>query len=182
MADGCSSEDAARGVGASTAVEVRWFRECGRMFPSHLSPSASPRTGRDLSLAEREQIALLRTKRSRETAQKIARSVPTMSREPRSDAATGSAGFRYQAVQPFVEASRRIVQQSTHQWRRPHQPKGGDHEILHGGACAKYPGALLDVTLHPDLRQFAPQFRNRLLLHCLQRQRPAMVSTRSLHA
>ena len=63
IADGCSSEDAARRVGVSPVVGVRWFRECGGMPPSQLAPSAPPPTGRYLSLVEREQIALLRARR-----------------------------------------------------------------------------------------------------------------------
>ena len=57
IAAGCSSEEAARAAGVSSAVGVRWFRECGGMPPSHLSPSSPPTSGRYLSLAEREQIA-----------------------------------------------------------------------------------------------------------------------------
>src|SRR5665213_3225746 len=60
IADGDSCEVAAWKAGVSQAVGSRWFRESGGMPPSHLSPSAPPPTGRYLSLAEREQIALLR--------------------------------------------------------------------------------------------------------------------------
>ena len=63
IAEGCPSEVAARRSGVSSAVGVRWFRECGGMPPSQLALSAPPPTGRYLSLAEREQIALLRARR-----------------------------------------------------------------------------------------------------------------------
>ena len=48
------------GVGVSQPVGFRWFREAGGMPPSHLSRSSKPLSGRYLSFAEREEIALLR--------------------------------------------------------------------------------------------------------------------------
>ena len=60
IAAGLSSEDAAMGVGVSQPVGFRWFREAGGMPPSHLSRSSKPLSGRYLSFAEREEIALLR--------------------------------------------------------------------------------------------------------------------------
>src|SRR5207247_6060887 len=51
-----SSEDAATAAGVSPAVGVRWFREGGGMR----SVSLRPLSGRYLSFAEREEIALLR--------------------------------------------------------------------------------------------------------------------------
>ena len=108
IADGCSSEDAARRAGVSSAVGVRWFRECGGMPPSQLAPSAPPPTGRYLSLAEREQIALLRAQRQgvREIARQLARSASTISRELRRNAATRSGGFEYRAITAQWHADR----------------------------------------------------------------------------
>lgn len=108
IADGCSSEDAARRVGVSPAVGVRWFRECGGMPPSQLAPSAPPPTGRYLSLVEREQIALLRARRQgvREIARQLARSASTISRELRRNAATRSGGFEYRAITAQWHADR----------------------------------------------------------------------------
>src|SRR4051794_29187599 len=60
IAAGLSSEDAAMGVGVSQPVGFRWFRAAGGMPPSHLSRSSKPLSGRYLSFAEREEIALLR--------------------------------------------------------------------------------------------------------------------------
>jgi transposase len=60
IAAGMTSEDAAMEVGVSQAVGTRWFREPGGTAPSHLSRSSKPVTGRYLSFAEREQIALWR--------------------------------------------------------------------------------------------------------------------------
>ena len=60
IAAGLSSEEAAMGVGVSQPVGSRWFRVSGGMAPSHLARSAKPLSGRYLSFAEREEIALLR--------------------------------------------------------------------------------------------------------------------------
>ena len=51
------------------------------------------------SLAEREQIALLRARNAgvREIARQLARSASTISRELRRNAATRSGGFEYRA-------------------------------------------------------------------------------------
>ncbi len=57
IARGLTSEDAAIAVGASQAVGARWFRHRGGMP----SISLAPLTGRYLSFAEREEIALLKT-------------------------------------------------------------------------------------------------------------------------
>src|SRR5918994_2920494 len=59
IAAGLSSEDAAMGVGVSQPVGFRWFRQAGGMAPSHLL-SSKPLSGRYLSFAEREEIALWR--------------------------------------------------------------------------------------------------------------------------
>src|SRR3954466_9918316 len=60
IAAGRSSEDAAVGAGVSPAVGARWFRRAGGMPPSHLARSAKPLSGRYLSFAEREGIAIWR--------------------------------------------------------------------------------------------------------------------------
>src|SRR5437870_12842356 len=60
IAAGSSSEDAAIASGVSPAVGVRWFREAGGMPPSHLVAASPPRSGRYLSFAEREEVAILR--------------------------------------------------------------------------------------------------------------------------
>jgi hypothetical protein len=58
VARGLSSEDAAVEAGVSPAVGVRWFREAGGM-PSVTQARLS---GRYLSFAEREEIAMLRAR------------------------------------------------------------------------------------------------------------------------
>jgi hypothetical protein len=62
IAAGMSTADAATAAGVSSAAGKNWFREFGGMSPSHLRPSAPPLSGRYLSFAEREQIALLNAK------------------------------------------------------------------------------------------------------------------------
>ena len=59
IARGLASEDAAVQAGVSAAVGVRWFRESGGMPSVTLAPAS----GRYLSFAEREEIALLRPRR-----------------------------------------------------------------------------------------------------------------------
>ena len=56
IARGVSSEDAAAVAGVSPAVGSRWFRQAGGMPPIMLAPLS----GRYLSFAEREEIAILR--------------------------------------------------------------------------------------------------------------------------
>ena len=58
IAGGLSSEDAAIGAGVSAPVGVRWFREAGGMPPSTLAPSSKSLSGRYLSFAEREELAI----------------------------------------------------------------------------------------------------------------------------
>src|SRR5277367_3398035 len=60
IAASTASEDAAVGVGVPQAVGTRWFRKAGGMPPSMFGLSAKPLSGRYLSFAEREEIALLR--------------------------------------------------------------------------------------------------------------------------
>jgi IS30 family transposase len=78
------------------------------MPPSQLAPSAPPPTGRYLSLAEREQIALLRAQLHgvREIARQLARSASTISRELRRNAATRSGRFEYRAITAQWHADR----------------------------------------------------------------------------
>ena len=64
IAAGMASEDAAIGVGMPQAIGTRWFRKAGGMPPAMFGRSAKPPSGRYLSFAEREKIALLRAKGS----------------------------------------------------------------------------------------------------------------------
>jgi transposase len=95
VAEGLSSEDAAVAVGVSGPVGSRWFRERGGMPLIELGPSS----GRYLSFAEREEIALLRTQGRgvREIARQLRRSASTISRELRRNAATRGGRLDYRA-------------------------------------------------------------------------------------
>src|SRR3974390_2202807 len=59
IAAGRTSDGAGVDAGVSPAVGVRWFRRAGGMAPSHLSKNSMPLSGRYLSFAEREEIAIL---------------------------------------------------------------------------------------------------------------------------
>ena len=99
IAAGRSSEDAARVAGVSPAVGARWFRKAGGMPPSLFASSATPPSGRFLSFAEREEIAILHAKELgvREMARRLARAPSTISRELRRNAATRGGGLEYRA-------------------------------------------------------------------------------------
>jgi transposase len=100
IAAGRSSEDAAVEVGVSPAVGVRWFREAGGMPPSTLARSSGPPSGRYLSFAEREEVALWRAQGHgvREVARRLGRAASTVSRELRRNAATRGGGLEYRAT------------------------------------------------------------------------------------
>ncbi len=108
VATGCSSEDAAVGVGVAPALGTRWFREAGGMPPSHLSRSSKPLSGRSLSFAEREEIAIWRAQGHgvREIARRLERAPSTISRELRRNAATRGGGLEYRATTAQWHADR----------------------------------------------------------------------------
>ena len=108
IAAGLSSEDAAVDAGVSSPVGVRWFRESGGMPPSTLAPSAKPLSGRYLTFAEREEIALWRAQSQgvREAARRLGRAASTISRELRRNAATRSGGLEYRATTAQWHAER----------------------------------------------------------------------------
>src|SRR5665213_3397004 len=105
IAKGLSSEDAATSVEVSSPVGSRWFREAGGMRPISLAPSS----GRYLSLAEREEIAILKAKGCgvREIARQMNRSPSTISRELRRNAATRTDSSGYRAINAQWHADRR---------------------------------------------------------------------------
>jgi IS30 family transposase len=96
IARGMSTEDAADGVGVSVPVASRWFRHAGGMSPLSL---AEP-TGRYLSFAEREELALLRAQGLgvRAIARAMNRDPGTISRELRRNAATRAGKLEYRAT------------------------------------------------------------------------------------
>ncbi|WP_406416556.1 IS30 family transposase [Streptomyces sp. NBC_00873] len=95
IADGLTSEDAAIACGVSGPVGSRWFRERGGMPSIELGPVS----GRYLSFAEREEIAVLKAQNTgvREIARRLGRHPSTVSRELRRNAATRSGQLAYRA-------------------------------------------------------------------------------------
>src|SRR3954453_21699121 len=108
IAAGLASEDAACRVGVSPAVGTRCFREAGGMPPAALAPSSKPLSGRYLSFAEREEIALCRAQGQgvREVARRLGRAASTISRELRRNAATRGGGLDYRATAAQWHAER----------------------------------------------------------------------------
>jgi transposase len=102
---GSSSEQAAAAAGVSQAVGSRWFRDGGGMPPISLAPLS----GRYLSFAEREEIAILHAQRVgvREIARRLKRSASTISRELRRNASTRSHAITYRATTAQWHAERR---------------------------------------------------------------------------
>jgi IS30 family transposase len=100
IAKGLLPIEAAAVVGVSQPVGQRWFHNAGGMPPFDLKFQPS---GRYLSFAEREEIALLNVqgKGVREIARAIGRDPGTISRELRRNAATrsGSSGYRASVAQ-----------------------------------------------------------------------------------
>src|SRR6202020_34182 len=95
VASGATSIEAAAEAGVSGVVGVRWFREGGGMP----TVTQAPPSGRYLSFAEREEIALLRATGCgvREIARQLGRSPSTLSRELRRNAATRGGRLDYRA-------------------------------------------------------------------------------------
>ena len=105
IARGVSTEDAAAVAGVSPAVGTRWFRDGGGMS----SVSMAPLSGRYLSFADREEIALrARACGVREIARKLRRSASTISRELRRNAATRGGHLDYRATTAQGHADRRF--------------------------------------------------------------------------
>ena len=105
IARGVSSEDAAAVAGVSQAVGSRWFRQAGGMPPIMLAPLS----GRYLSFAEREEIAILHAQQLgvRGIARRVGRSPSTISRELRRNASTRSHSAAYRATTAQWHAERR---------------------------------------------------------------------------
>lgn len=135
IAAGLSSEDAASACGVSQPVGTRWFREAGGMAPiSLLSPS-----GRYLSFAEREELALLRVQGCgvREIAGQLGRSPSTISRELRRNAETRGGTLKYRATVAQWKAERAA--------KRPKTAKLAENERLRAYVQARLAGAVTDA-------------------------------------
>jgi hypothetical protein len=96
IASGVTTVEAAESVGVSWPVGSRWFRHAGGMPPLSLDEP----TGRYLSFAEREEIALLRAQDLgvRQIARRLGRDPGTVSRELRRNAATRGGKPVYRAL------------------------------------------------------------------------------------
>lgn len=96
IARGLLPAEAAAAVGVSQPVGQRWFHNAGGMPPFDLKQE---RSGRYLSFAEREEIALLKAqdKGVREIARAVGRDPSTISRELRRNAATRGGRLDYRA-------------------------------------------------------------------------------------
>ena len=96
IATGITTVEAALQVGVSWPVGAWWFRHAGGMPPVSLDEPS----GRYLSFAEREEIALLRAqgKGVREIGRSIGRDAGTISRELRRNAATRGGKQEYRAM------------------------------------------------------------------------------------
>lgn len=105
---GMTSENAALEAGMSQPVGTRWLRKAGGMPPAMFRPTATPLSGRYLSLSEREEIALLRVQghSMQEIGRRIGRSASTISRELRRNAATRGGGLEYRATTAQWHAAR----------------------------------------------------------------------------
>lgn len=124
IATGVSSEDAAAAAGIPQAVGARWFRKAGGMPPAKFGPLVKPLSGRYLSFAEREEIALLRARgcTMQEVARRIGRAASTISRELRRNASTRSGGLEYRPTTAQWHAERSA--------RRPKEAKLALNPVL----------------------------------------------------
>ena len=108
IAQGLSTERAAIVAEISVPVGVRWFRKAGGMAPAMFAQSTKPLSGRYLSFAEREEIALYRAQGLSicDIARRLDRSASTISRELRRNAANRSGGLDYRAITAQWHAER----------------------------------------------------------------------------
>jgi IS30 family transposase len=146
IAEGLSSEHAALACGVSPPVGTRWFREGGGMPPISLVPWS----GRYLSFAEREEIALLTAQRCgvRVIARRLGRSPSTISRELRRNAATRGGRLEYRASVAQWKAERAA--------RRPKTARLAGNDRLRQYVQDRLAGTIS----HPDGTQVAgPQVR-----------------------
>jgi transposase len=143
---GLTSEDAAAEAGVSPVVGTRWFREAGGMPPV----TRAPLSGRFLSFAEREEIAILHARECgvREIARRIARSPSTISRELRRNAATRGGSLEYRATAAQWHADRRA--------RRPKIAKLAANDALRAYVQDRLAGTITRpdgaAVVGPDVR------------------------------
>jgi IS30 family transposase len=108
IAAGLSIEAAALRAGVSEAIGSRLFRKAGGMPPAMFRSSAKPLSGRYLSRAEREEIALLNAQghSMQEIGRRLKRAASTISRELDRNAATHGGKMAYRATSAQWHADR----------------------------------------------------------------------------
>jgi IS30 family transposase len=139
IAEGLQSEAAAIACGVSPPVGTRWFRDGGGMPPISL---AEP-SGRYLSFAEREEIALLKAQDHgvSEIARRLGRHPSTISRELRRNAATRGGTLVYRASTAQWKAERAA--------RRPKAAKLAVNDRLRDYVQHKLSGEVTDANGRP---------------------------------
>lgn len=119
------------------------------MPPSQYSKSSPPLSGRYLTFAEREEIALCRVQGLGvcAIARKIERAASTVSRELRRNAATRSGGFEYRATTAQWHANRAAKRPKTTKLAQNPTLRQYVEERLSGDVV----GASGDVAPGPDV-------------------------------
>lgn len=146
IAAGSASEEAALLSGASQPLGPRWFREAGGIVPISLMGLS----GRYLSFADREELALLKAQGFgvREIAERMGRAPSTVSRELRRNAATRGGVLRYRATVAQWKAERAAV--------RPKVSKLADNVRLRAYVQERLAGVVTDARGRsipgPDVR------------------------------
>ena len=137
IAEGLSSEDAALSVGVSSPVGSRWFREAGGMRPI----SVAPLSGRYLSFAEREEIAIAKAEGCgvREIARQVGRSPSTINSELRHNGRRSPGYSGYQATNAQWHAD-----------RRARRPKTGQALVVNEGLRDYVQDRLSGLIARPD--------------------------------
>lgn len=139
IASGLSTEDAAVSSDVPQPLGTRWFRAAGGMPPISLSAFS----GRYLSFAEREELALLRAQGCsvREAAHRMGRSPSTLSRELRRNAETRGGTLKYRATVAQWKAERAA--------RRPKIAKLAENARLRAYVQDRLAGAVMDTEGRP---------------------------------
>ena len=139
IADGMPSEEAAVACGVSTPVGTRWFRDGGGMP----SISLAEPSGRYLSFADREEIAILKARDCgvREIARRLTRHPSTISRELRRNAATRCGKLEYRASTAQWKAERAA--------RRPKVARLAANDRLGAYVQDRLAGAITDADSRP---------------------------------
>ena len=139
IAQGLSSEDAAVTCGMSAPVGARLFRQGGGMPPL----STAEPSGRYLSLAEREEVAILKAQKAgvRQIARQLGRDPATISRELRRNIATRAGERQYRASVAQWKAEKAA--------RRPKTSKLSQNPRLRDWVQARLSGAVTDAWGRP---------------------------------